>query len=112
MPIRSVGVAWAIFDSLGEGKYPTLVVHTYRSTGHGMAPMFKDDCVMLDRGPSSWVEFAAISALDLVLDDRVWVEMKVDMEMHERMSKCPTVRITAGPVDSKVYTVGSAFYIV
>lgn len=112
MPIGSVGVSWAIFDSVGKGKYPTLLVATHRSTGDGMAPMFNEECVMMHRGPAGKVEFAAISTLDLRLDDKVWVEIKVDMEMHHGMPKSPTVRMTAGPVDSRVYSVGSGFYTV
>lgn len=112
MPIWSVGVAWAIFNPLGEGEYPTLVVETYRSPGRGRTPMFKDGCVMLDRGPASKVEFAAISALDVVLDEKVWVEVKVDMAMPDLRTKSPTVRITAGPVGSNVYSVGTGFYVV
>lgn len=112
VPIGSVGVAWATFETKGRGEHPSLEVDTSSTPWRGWTPLLRDDCVLLDRGPSRRVGFAAICELALVLEERVWVEMKVDMELHPFSTKCPIVRIKVGPVDSKVYSVGMVCYTV
>lgn len=111
VPIASVGAAWAFFDSWRQGDHPTLVVDTYRSSPWRETPMSTDICILAPPWPVSKVGYAAISALHLVLEERVWVEMKVHIEKHDPANMGPTVRMQAGPVASKVYSVGMECYM-
>lgn len=112
VPIGSVGAAWAFFEAQGKGEHPTLAVETYCSEPWRTTPMLTKACILADRGPISGVGFAAISALHLVLEERVWIEMTVNMEKNHAVREEPTVRIKAGPVESKVYSVGLECYTV
>lgn len=112
VPIGSVDAGWAFFDSQGERDHPTLVVDTYRSEPWRETPMLTKACILARGGIASKVGYAAISSLHLVLEERIWVEMKVNMEMHHPGNMGTTVRIHAGPVESKVYSVGMECYTV
>lgn len=113
-PVQSVGAAWAVFESLGEGEPHTVKVDSYSNKWHGRprAVTLESTSTLGHHGSVHRVGFAALCAVDLALEAGVWVEVRMDTEIEKgAVAPYPTVKIKAGPADRRVYSVGVGYYV-